>query len=85
MLYFSTFFDSLTRFSWNFAQISCSSYDFPLKQYLREVVVQNFYIRTSDKIFPILEPVAQRFSVKKVFLKISQNSQEKTSVPEYLF
>ena len=35
--------------------------------------------RTEANVKKLTEPVAQRSSVKKVFLEISQNSQENTS------
>ena len=43
-------------------------------------IVENIQFRYVDDIFRHLltEAVAQRFSVKKVFLKISRNSQENT-------
>ena len=40
--------------------------------------VQNIYWAFSDVIGSVTEAVVRRFSVKKVFLEISQNSPENT-------
>ena len=48
------------------------------------VIRQCYYGEMSNDLFPKAEAVAQRCSVKKVFLEISQ-IQRKTPVPEFLF
>ena len=71
--------------SWNHnlpvsSQELCVAYNNILKNFVTYVILD----LSKDKILWIKEAVAETCSVKKVFLEISQNSQE-TPVPESLF
>ena len=53
--------------------------------YLNKCYLRQNKIYYLDELYLCTEAVVQRCSVKKVFLEISQSSQEKARLPEFLF